>query len=81
MNSFNLPQRNATWAMIAIAVFIFLISLKWIFFISDLSQFLIYILAGGIYLVLSNLLEHQSLDQKKLNNLEHRLDSIQYPPQ
>jgi len=79
MSDFNLPHRNGTWVMLGIAVVVLLISLKWVFFGYDLSQFIIYALSAGICLILAFLLENQSNIQKKQNNLENRLDSIEYP--
>jgi len=79
MTNINLPQRNGTWLMMGISGFTLLISLKWIFFVQDLSQFLIYAITAGICLVLAFLLEKQGNIHNKQINLEARLDSMVYP--
>ena len=79
MLNINLPQRNGTWLMIGIAGFTLLISLKWIFFVQDLSQFLIYAIVAGMCIILAFLLEKQGDIHKKQINLENRIDSMTYP--
>lgn len=78
-NNLTLPQRNGTWLMIGVAGFTLLISLKWVFFDYDLSQFVIYAITAGNCLVLALLLETQHNIHKKQINLENRLDSLAHP--
>ena len=75
----NLPERNATWVTGVIGVFLCLLSLRWLFIVEDVSQFILFFVSGTIYLGLAHILEKQDFLIKKIVNHDYKFDSMEYP--